>query len=220
AKQLGINKPFMYQRVETVGKIMVDHYPEVTEEQSLIERIIKKEEERFHEKRNEGCEMMATKLEKEKKKGKTGFSIEEADKVYEIIGKMMFNKKQEVSEEESIIELINKKEEEGFHEKLNDGLEMVATILEKEKEKGNAVFPGEEVFKLYDTYGFPKELTEEYVGEHGFTIDEDGFQKEMEKQRERARDARQQVDSMQVQEDLLSEINARSKFIGYNKGKV
>lgn len=153
AKQLGINKPFMYQLVETVGKIMVDHYPEVTEEQSLIERIIKKEEERFHE-------------------------------------------------------------------TLNDGLEMVATILEKEKQKGNTVFPGEEVFKLYDTYGFPKELTEEYVGEHGFTIDEDGFQKEMEKQRERARDARQQVDSMQVQDDLLSEINARSKFIGYNKGKV
>src|SRR5699024_5692774 len=107
AEQLGINKPCMYLLVEPVGTITVDHYPEVTEEQSLIERIIKKEEERFHE-------------------------------------------------------------------TLNDGLEMVATILEKEKQKGNTVFPGEEVFKLYDTYGFPKELTEEYVGEHGFTIDEDG----------------------------------------------
>ncbi|HEX6595117.1 MAG TPA: alanine--tRNA ligase [Bacillota bacterium] len=153
AKQIGINEPFMHKLVETVGRIMVDHYPEVIEEQTLIERVIKKEEERFHE-------------------------------------------------------------------TLNDGLDRVATILEIEKKKGSTVFPGEEVFKLYDTYGFPKELTEEYVGEYGFSIDEDGFQKEMEKQRERAREARQQVDSMQVQDDILGDIKVNSKFIGYNKGKV
>src|SRR5690606_38284778 len=77
--------------------------------------------------------------------------------------------------------------------------------------------PGEEVFRLYDTYGFPKELTEEYVEEHGFTIDEDGFEKEMDKQRERARSARQQTDSMQIQDEVFASLDAESTFTGYDK---
>ncbi len=78
-------------------------------------------------------------------------------------------------------------------------------------------FQGEEVFRLYDTYGFPKELTEEYVAEAGFTIDEEGFEKEMEKQRDRARNARQKVDSMQIQDGVLASIDANSTFIGYDQ---
>ncbi len=61
-------------------------------------------------------------------------------------------------------------------------MDILQLIIEKEKQQEIKLFPGEEVFKLYDTYGFPKELTEEYVEEQGFTIDEDGFEKEMEKQ--------------------------------------
>ncbi|WP_010531080.1 alanine--tRNA ligase [Lentibacillus jeotgali] len=153
AKHLGIDEPFMYKLVPTVGEIMEDFYPEVLKQQNYIEKVIKKEEERFHE-------------------------------------------------------------------TLNDGLAILNNIIQKEERKGSTVFPGAEVFRLYDTYGFPKELTEEYVAGHGFTIDEQGFEEEMEKQRERARNARQKVDSMQIQDSVLGEIETNSTFVGYDKLEV
>src|SRR5690625_8036835 len=92
---------------------------------------------------------------------------------------------------------------------------MLTSIIEKEKKKDRTIFPGVEVFRLYDTYGFPKGLTEEYVAEQGFSIDEAGFREEMEKQRERARNARQTVDSMHVQDEVLANLAADGTFIGY-----
>src|SRR5690625_3621375 len=89
---------------------------------------------------------------------------------------------------------------------------MLTSIIEKEKKKDRTIFPGVEVFKLYDTYGFPKELTEEYVAEQGFSIDEAGFESEMEKQRERARSARQDVQSMDVQDEVLGSIDVESEL--------
>ncbi|WP_181350570.1 alanine--tRNA ligase [Thalassobacillus sp. CUG 92003] len=150
AKQLGIDKPFMYRLVPEVGHIMKDYYPEVQQKQAFIQSVIQTEEERFHE-------------------------------------------------------------------TLNDGLAILTTIMEQETEKGSKVFPGQEVFRLYDTYGFPKELTEEYVAEAGFTIDEQGFQTEMEKQRERARKAQQKSGSMQIQEGVLGEVTVESEFVGYDQ---
>lgn len=138
-------------------------------------------------------------------------------KLVPTVGEIMKDFYPEVSNQKDYIENIVKIEEERFHETLTDGLNMLTAIVEKEKEKNNTVFPGVETFKLYDTYGFPKELTEEYVAEYGFTIDEEGFNQEMEKQRERARNARQQVDSMHVQGSLLSEIDVESEFIGYDQ---
>lgn len=150
AKQIGIEEPFMYKLVPTVGEIMKDFYPEVLKQQEHIKNVVKSEEVRFYE-------------------------------------------------------------------TLNDGLEMLTTIINNEKNNGSTVFPGKEVFRLYDTYGFPKELTEEYVEEEGFTIDEQGFEREMKNQRERARNARKKVDSMQVQDEILSMVDQASEFIGYNQ---
>lgn len=107
-------------------------------------------------------------------------------------------------------------EEDRFHETLNDGLEILTKLMEAEKEKGSTIFPGEEVFRLYDTYGFPKELTEEYVEKLGFTVNQEGFENEMKLQRERARNARQKVDSMQVQDTVFSTIDVESEFVGYS----
>ncbi|MBC5637627.1 alanine--tRNA ligase [Ornithinibacillus sp. BX22] len=149
AKEIGIEKPFMYELVKTVGEIMKDFYPTVLQQHDFIQNIIKVEEERFHE-------------------------------------------------------------------TLNEGLDILTTIIEKEKGKGSTVFPGEEVFRLYDTYGFPKELTAEYVEQLGFSIDEAGYDREMEKQRERARNARQKVDSMHVQDEVFSKLDVESEFIGYD----
>lgn len=131
------------------------------------------------------------------------------------VGEIMEDHYPQVSSKKNHIAKIIRVEEERFHETLNDGLDILTSIIKREEAAGNKIFPGEAVFKLYDTYGFPKELTAEYVEEYGFTIDEEGFEKEMEKQRERARSARQNVDSMQVQEMALSEIDVDSEFIGY-----
>ncbi|WP_017472656.1 alanine--tRNA ligase [Amphibacillus jilinensis] len=122
----------------------------------------------------------------------------------------------EVKKKADFIANVIQNEEERFHETLNDGLAILATIIEKERDAGSTVFPGSEVFRLYDTYGFPKELTEEYVGEAGFTIDLAGFELEMKAQRDRAREARQKIDSMQIQDDVFSELSVDSTFIGYD----
>src|SRR5690625_2300212 len=123
----------------------------------------------------------------------------------------------EVLNQRDYIEKIIKIVEERVHETFNDVLNMLTTIVATERGIYSTIFPGVEIFKLYDTYGFPKELTEEYVADFGFTIDEEGFNEEMEKQRERARSARQQVDSMHVQDGLFSEIDVDSKFVGYEQ---
>src|SRR5690625_4976784 len=141
-------------------------------------------------------------------------------KLVPTVGNIMKDFYPEVDEREEHIKNVIKNEEERFHETLNDGLTMLQRIINEQKNQESSVFPGEEVFKLYDTYGFPKELTEEYLSEYGFTIDEDGFESEMEKQRTRARKARGQVSSMEVQTDLLNEFNVDSKFVGYENFEV
>src|SRR5690625_3404370 len=138
-------------------------------------------------------------------------------KLVDIVGEIMKDFYPEVLEQKDIIKQVIKVEEERFHETLNDGLRILTSILEREKQQNKTVFPGVEVFKLYDTYGFPKELTEEYVEAHGFTIDEAGFEEEMAKQRDRAREAREQVNSMQVQDELLRDLDVETTFIGYDE---
>ncbi|QDP40696.1 alanine--tRNA ligase [Radiobacillus deserti] len=123
---------------------------------------------------------------------------------------------QELSEKQDFVQDVIKTEEERFHETLSEGLTILSNIIKKQQQQGKDVIPGEDVFRLYDTYGFPKELTEEYAQDAGFTIDHDGFEEEMKKQRDRARQARQKVDSMQIQDSVLSEVTVESAFIGYD----
>ncbi|GEN31013.1 alanyl-tRNA synthetase [Cerasibacillus quisquiliarum] len=138
-------------------------------------------------------------------------------KLVEVVGEIMESHYPEVSKQHVFIENVIKTEEERFHETLHDGLEILESIIKREKSKGNNIFPGAEVFRLYDTYGFPKELTEEYVAEHDFIIDEEGFHREMEQQRERGRKARQKIDSMHVQDEMLANLKVESSFVGYHQ---
>jgi alanyl-tRNA synthetase len=133
-----------------------------------------------------------------------------------VVGEIMQDFYPQVKEKEDFIQKVIKNEEERFHETLHEGLAILSEVIKKEKEKGNDIIPGTDVFRLYDTYGFPVELTEEYAEEEGMKIDHDGFEVEMEHQRERARAARQDVDSMQVQGGVLGEIKVESKFVGYD----
>lgn len=132
-----------------------------------------------------------------------------------VVGEVMKDFYPEVLEKKDFIAKVVKNEEERFHETLHDGESILAEVIAKAKKEKTTVISGVDAFRLYDTYGFPIELTEEYAEEAGMTVDQAGFENEMEKQRERARAARQDVDSMQVQGGVLGEVKVASEFVGY-----
>ncbi|KZM54192.1 alanine--tRNA ligase [Aeribacillus pallidus] len=133
-----------------------------------------------------------------------------------VVAEIMNDYYPEVKEKVSFVQKVIKNEEERFHETLHEGLAILADVIKKQKEQDSRIIPGEDVFRLYDTYGFPVELTEEYAQDEGMELDYEGFEREMEHQKERARKARQDVDSMQVQSGILVELKEESKFVGYN----
>jgi len=142
----------------------------------------------------------------------------------ETVGTMMGEFYPEVVEKRAFIEKVIRAEEERFHETLNDGLNILTEMVKAAKASGQSQIAGKDVFKMYDTYGFPVDLTEDFAQEQGLTIDREGFEQAMEEQRERARAARQDVDSMQTQGGPLSDLTVTSQFVGYTElvatGKV
>lgn len=133
-----------------------------------------------------------------------------------VVGEIMHDFYPEVKEKTDFIQKVIKNEEDRFHETLHEGLAILSDLIKKEKEKGSRMIQGKDVFRLYDTYGFPVELTEEYAEDEGMEVDHEGFEVEMESQRERARAARQDVGSMQVQGGVLGDIKVSSEFVGYD----
>lgn len=123
----------------------------------------------------------------------------------------------DVVEKRDFIEKVIKNEEERFHETLTDGLAILSQMAEAAKKEGSTQINGADAFKLYDTYGFPFDLTEEYADEHGLTVDREGFDRAMEEQRERARAARQESESMKVQGGPLADLTEKSEFVGYSE---
>ncbi|MGI2326506.1 alanine--tRNA ligase [Planococcus sp. YIM B11945] len=137
-------------------------------------------------------------------------------KLVPVVGDIMVDFYPEVNDKQDFIIRVMKLEEERFHETLHDGLEILSQVVTQEKTAGKTEIPGEDAFRLYDTYGFPIELTEEYAEEENMTVDYAGFEKAMEAQRDRARSARQNVNSMQSQSEVLGNIKDASEFIGYS----
>ncbi|MEB8066908.1 MULTISPECIES: alanine--tRNA ligase [Mammaliicoccus] len=152
SQTLNVNEPFLYKLVDIVAEIMEPYYPNVKAQSDFIKKVVKSEEDRFHE-------------------------------------------------------------------TLEDGLAILNTMMNSAKQKDN-ILSGSDAFKLYDTYGFPIELTEEITAQEGITIDNDGFEDEMRQQRERARAARQKTQSMQVQNEVLGKITTPSKFVGYEQSEI
>lgn len=123
------------------------------------------------------------------------------------------------------VELVSKlvrNEEESFHKTLNNGEALLNDALKQHADTKK--LPGEVVFKLYDTYGYPRELTEEIAMDSGYTVDAEGFESEMQAQKERARAARGNEQSMHGQSADLMDFTEESKFTGYtdthSTGKV
>ncbi|MCH4825669.1 MAG: alanine--tRNA ligase [Planococcus sp. (in: firmicutes)] len=134
-----------------------------------------------------------------------------------VVGDVMKSFYPEVSDKQDFIIRVMKLEEQRFHETLHDGLTILSSVIEKQKAAGQSEIPGEDAFRLYDTYGFPVELTEEYAEEEGMAVDHKGFETAMQEQRNRARNARQNVNSMQSQSEVLGNIKEASEFIGYSQ---
>jgi alanyl-tRNA synthetase len=122
------------------------------------------------------------------------------------------------------IALVVKSEEERFNETLDKGIELFEVVAKALQTKGRKVIPGSEVFKLYDTYGFPLDLTQVMAQEKGLSLDVEGYEKEMTLQRERARSAAKF--SQKVSEDALAKAKAfalpgeNSRYAGYERDRV
>jgi len=134
-----------------------------------------------------------------------------------VVGEVMGVYYPEIVEKREFIEKVIRTEEERFHETLSDGLAMLADLVGQAEQAGSKQITGEDAFRLYDTYGFPFDLTEDFAAEHGMTVDREGFDAAMEAQRERARAARQETGSMKVQGGPLGDITDKSEFVGYGE---
>lgn len=144
---------------------------------------------------------------------KENFLYKLVDEVIKVSGEAY----SELVEKESYIKKVIRIEEEKFNETIEQGMEILASYIADLKKNGETTLSGENAFKLYDTYGFPIDLTQEILEEEHLSIDEEAFNGEMNKQRERARSARGNMDGESWKEDPLSKLDSSvaSTFEGY-----
>ncbi len=117
----------------------------------------------------------------------------------------------EIAAQKELIMKVMKEEEDSFLRTLANGIKLLSDVMDEVKAAGKSVIPGEEAFKLFDTYGFPLDLTELICRENNMTVDEEGFNQEMLKQKERARNA------AQVEMGDWTILNeGESQFVGYD----
>lgn len=128
----------------------------------------------------------------------------------------------ELDEKKDFIFKVLTQEEEKFDKTIDQGLSILTEMQTEMESKGEKMLSGENAFKLYDTYGFPLDLTQEILEEKGFTIDEDGFKKAMEVQRETARKARKVTNYMGADVTVYESIDPSitSEFVGYDNLQV
>ena len=124
----------------------------------------------------------------------------------------------ELEEKKDFILKVLTQEEEKFAKTIDQGLAILDEMESKMQAEGQKVLSGENAFKLYDTYGFPMDLTQEILEEKGFTIDEEGFKKAMDVQRETARKNRKTTNYMGADATVYDEIDPSitTEFVGYD----
>jgi alanyl-tRNA synthetase len=123
----------------------------------------------------------------------------------------------DLAEKQNYIHKVISQEEENFNRTINQGLEFLGDYMKKLEESGQKQLAGEDAFKLYDTYGFPLDLTKEILEEKGFTVDEEGFAASMEEQRVRARKARGTSNYMGAEDSIYQSMaDITTAFTGYD----
>ena len=125
----------------------------------------------------------------------------------------------ELEEKKEFIFKVLTQEEDQFNRTIDQGLSILAEMQKEMKEQGTTVLSGENAFKLYDTYGFPLDLTKEIFEEEGLTIDEDGFKAAMEEQRVKARSARETTNYMGAEATVYEQLDPAmtTEFVGYDR---
>lgn len=134
-------------------------------------------------------------------------------KLVETVGNIMESYYPEVLEKRDFIEKIVKREEETFARTIDAGSGHLEEVLAELKAAGKDTLEGKDIFKLYDTYGFPVELTEELAEDAGYKIDHEGFKVAMKEQQDRARAAVVKGGSMGMQNETLAGITESSTFV-------
>jgi alanyl-tRNA synthetase len=138
-----------------------------------------------------------------------------ADKVTDCFGDAYPNLKEKQDYIRKVISL----EEERFYATIDQGTSILEGYMDQARKDGSNTLTGEMVFKLHDTYGFPLDLTREIASEKGIAIDEEGFQKEMAKQKAKAREAFKSREGSAWEKDLFAgtENNVPTEFVGYEE---
>ncbi len=126
-----------------------------------------------------------------------------------------------VDKQEYIFKILSL-EENSFYKTIDNGMEILKEDMEEMKAAGQTVMSGEKSFRLYDTYGFPIDLTKEILEEAGMSVDEDAFAAEMKAQKDRARAARSKSNYMGAAETVYNELSAEltTVFAGYDVAEV
>ena len=126
----------------------------------------------------------------------------------------------DLREKQDYITKVIRTEEESFGKTIDGGMKIYAELLESHKAKGETVFSGADAFKLYDTFGFPIDLTVEMLAEEGMTVDEDGFRRLMQEQKERAREARKALGDLGWAGVEFGKEVPETAFIGYEQSEA
>ena len=133
-------------------------------------------------------------------------------KLVPVVGKIMQSHYPEVMDQRGFIENVIQNEEERFQATLDTGLTLLDDLIDKAKKSKDKTISGKDAFKMFDTYGFPYELTFESAQDAGLKVDKKGFDAEMQAQKERARKARGDLQSMGRQDVTLMNIKDKSVF--------
>ena len=126
----------------------------------------------------------------------------------------------DLREKQTYITKVIRTEEENFAKTIDGGMKIFTELLSAHKEKGETVFSGADAFKLYDTYGFPIDLTVEMVEDEGMTLDRKGFDQEMQEQKTRAREARKALGDLGWAGVEFGKDVPSTEFVGYDHDSV
>ncbi len=228
-RKIGFREPFLYKLVDVVvnkaGGGMGEVFPEIKENQDTIERIIKSEEETFNVTLDRGLTLF-------EEVAKEVTSVNTAELLNEIYRyKELFETYGNKNIVEKLDEIYKRKDELSLDElgeelqKLTEStkeskLDELSNLLLDFSKKANKYISGEEIFKLYDTFGFPVDLVELLAREKGLRIDFETFNNLMEKQKQRAREStKKKIAGVYNQDELASELNIddipETIFVGY-----
>ena len=147
--------------------------------------------------------------------------------LYEVCDTVMNENREaypELTENADYIREIIRVEEGRFSKTIEQGMDMLSQLIDEIQKNHSGedkpVLPGEDVFRLYDTFGFPLDLTMEIASDRGCEVDSDGFLHFMHEQRDRARKAREEQGVISWEEDVLGGVSFEDKFVGYDETTI